>query len=62
MTCWPSVTNTSVTVPAVASVMVSLFFALTMPLPSTVEVIEPYITVSFTTCCSPAPSFLPKCR
>ena len=44
MTCWPSVTNTSVTVPAVASVMVSLFFALTIPLPSTVEVIEPYIT------------------
>ena len=37
----PSVTKTSPTVPAVASVMLSLFFALTIPLPETIEVMEP---------------------
>ena len=41
VTCWPSVTSTSWTTPAVVSMMVSLFFALVRPLPSTVEVMEP---------------------
>ena len=57
VTFWPSVTMTSVTVPAVVSVMVSLFFALVNPLPSTVEVMEPYCTVSVTICVSSV--FLP---
>ena len=41
VTCWPSVTSTSCTVPEVVRVMVSLFLDLVMPLPSTVEVMEP---------------------
>ena len=57
VTVSPSATSTSTTVPTVVMVIVSLLLALVRPLPWTVEVMEPYCTMSVTT--SPSSLLLP---
>ena len=59
-TCWPSSTNTSITVPAVVRLMVSLFLAFTRPLPSTTELMAPYSTVAVPTSLLAPPLFCLK--